>query len=220
MREAPDHTVLIASLALIAAIIAALIAAISADIRQRRQLKHDRHMQDLAELRSVLDDATVALQEAIHTLQNVFARFGAPQDAAASAGSVTPKPGDGAPTEKQAAKAHDAEVAAEAQRIWERMDKEQYNSDMQKCGDSRDDMITVGQRIAIRIGDAQPLSITYEGAVSLVIASIREIGAKKRQEENGAQVSAQGFEELNKKLGAARQLFVEQAVAQVGSQLP
>jgi hypothetical protein len=213
--KAPDHTVLIASLALAAAIVAALIAAVSADMRQRRQLKHDRQMQDLAELRSVLDDATVALQEAIHTLQSVFASFGAPQDAAALAG-----PSDDAPTEKHAAKGYGAEVAAEAQRIWERMDKEQYNREMQKCGNSRDNMITAGQRIAIRIGDAQPLTITYKSAIGLVIASIREIGTKRREVEKGGQVPPRDFEELNGKLYAARQLFVEQAVARVGSQLP
>jgi hypothetical protein len=47
-----DHTVLIACLAVGGAILAALIAAVSADIRQRRQLAHDRQLQDLAELRS------------------------------------------------------------------------------------------------------------------------------------------------------------------------
>jgi hypothetical protein len=54
----------------------------------------------------------------------------------------------------------------------------------------------------------------------LVIASIREIGTKRREVEKGGQVSPRDFEELNGKLYAARQLFVEQAVARVGSQLP
>ena len=207
MKASPDHTVLIASLALIAAIVAALIAAASADIRQRRQLKHDRHMQDLAELRSVLDDATVAFENAIHALHNAFARFGAPSDAAAATGSATPKPSDEAVAEKQAAKAHDDEVQAEAQRIWEGMDREQYNKEMQECGEARDKMIVAGQRIAIRIGDTQELCITYKIAVGLVIDCIRDIGAKRQQALNGVQVSTEDFNELNGKLGAARKLF-------------
>ena len=82
---AADHTVLIAWLAVSGAILAALIAAVSADIRQRRQLRHDRQLQDLAELRSVLDEATVALEEAITALQyavsGLMSRAGPDDDA-------------------------------------------------------------------------------------------------------------------------------------------
>jgi hypothetical protein len=59
LTKAADHTVLIAVLAVSAAVVAAVIAAATATINQRRQLKHDRQMQDLTELRSVLDDAAI-----------------------------------------------------------------------------------------------------------------------------------------------------------------
>jgi ABC-type spermidine/putrescine transport system permease subunit II len=65
LTKAADHTVLIAVLAVSAAVVAAVIAAATATINQRRQLKHDRQMQDLTELRSVLDDAAIALEAAI-----------------------------------------------------------------------------------------------------------------------------------------------------------
>jgi ABC-type spermidine/putrescine transport system permease subunit II len=65
LTKAADHTVLIAVLVVSAAVVAAVIAAATATINQRRQLKHDRQMQDLTELRSVLDDAAIALEAAI-----------------------------------------------------------------------------------------------------------------------------------------------------------
>jgi hypothetical protein len=75
VEAATDHTIFIATLAAVTAIVAAFIAAGSADMRQRRQLKHDRRMTDLAELRSLLDEAIVAFQETIHEAQDVFAQF-------------------------------------------------------------------------------------------------------------------------------------------------
>jgi hypothetical protein len=214
MKEAPDHTVLIASLALIAAIVAALIAAVSADIRQRRQLKHDRHMQDLAELRSVLDDATVAFEEAIYALQYAFAGLGfATAAVPAESDSATDQPSDEATVIAKA-------VNEKAQRIFERRRKKEYNNDMRACAIARDKMIVAGQRIAIRIGNRQALYLTQNIAIGLVIDTIRYIGAMKQREEAGVLVSGQDFEEHNGKLDAARKLFVEQAVACVGSQIP
>jgi hypothetical protein len=198
-----DHTVLIALLAVGGAILAALIAAGSADIRQRRQLRHDRQLQDLAELRSVLDEATVAFEGAIHKLHGAFAEF---ED------SNRPDPvGDNDDTRA---------IQDEAERIFEAWRRDQYNDAMQKCGEARDRMIVAGQRIAIRIGDDPVVNATYRVAISLVIDTIRLVSEQKRQRDVGAQVSSDDFKDRNSELAAVRTLFVAQAVALVGSRLP
>lgn len=203
MRSA-DHTVLIAWLAVGGAILAALIAAGSADIRQRRQLRHDRQLQDLAELRSVLDEAAVAFEGAIHKLHGAFVEFDRPDDA-----------GDDAEADDDASAIHER-----AERILEGLRQDQYNDAMRKCGEARDRMIVAGQRIAIRIGDDQVVNATYGVAISLVVDSIRLIGVQKRQRDAGAQVSSDDFKERNSELGVVRKLFVAQAGALVGSRVP
>jgi hypothetical protein len=200
MGDTADHTVLIALLATGAAILAALIAAVSADMRQRRQLKHSRELQDLTELRSVLDEAAVAFDEAFHHLTWAIVGFDR--------------------IEGVDAEAKDDEVEKEANRIYERMRQEQYNKDMQKCSDARDRMILAGRRIAIRLGGDEPLLGTYQGAIDLVIDCIRDIHAKKREQDAGARVSSQNFGDWVEKFRGPRKLFVTQAVARVGSHLP
>jgi hypothetical protein len=156
MEAATDHTIFIATLAAVTAIVAAFIAAGSADMRQRRQLKHDRRMTDLAELRSLLDEAILAFQETIHQAQDVFAQF-------------TSIPGV---TEEE-----DEETKATRERI----DQEGFSKHIASLGDDRDRMLVAGARIAIRLGDDSPLYQTYQSAVTLVIKVIREAYAEARR---------------------------------------
>jgi hypothetical protein len=210
MRGA-DHTVLIAWLAVGGAILAALIAAVSADIRQRRQLRHDRQLQDLTELRSVLDKATVAFEETITALQFAFSGLIAGAAADDDAGEV----------DADAGKADDfAKAAQEAQRILEGGLRQQYNDDMKKCAETRDRMIVAGQRMAIRIGDDQPVNATYQVAIRMVIDTIRHIGVQKDKRNAGTRLSSEDFKERNIQLGRVRTVFVIDAVALVGSRLP
>lgn len=191
---AADHTVFIAWLAFSAAVLAALIAAFLADWRQRRQLKHDRQLKDLAELRSVLDEATTAMEGAVTQLQDVFASFGLHQL-----------------------------WASEDEDVKKILDKEratQYNADMSRCADDRDGMILAAQRIAIRLGNDAPLYRAYQSAVAVVIEIIRQIGKWKRAEGTGEEVPTKEIEERNSELSGVRSNFVALAVARVGSQLP
>jgi hypothetical protein len=52
-----------------AAVIAASLAALTANLRMNRQLRHDRKMRELAELRSMLDAAVVAANEALQAIK-------------------------------------------------------------------------------------------------------------------------------------------------------
>jgi hypothetical protein len=163
------------------------------ETRLDKQLKNDRELQHLAELRSVLDEATVALEETIHELQNLFASFH----------GETPKAG-----------------GEEAQGILDRLLEEQHKKDMQKSADARDRMMLAGQRLAIRIGDGDALSSTYKDAIKLAVASIRDVYAENRQQEAGVPVYTSEFEKRHDELAGVRRTFVEQAVARVGSQVP
>jgi hypothetical protein len=193
MDAAPDHTVLIAVLAVGGALIGALIAAISADIRLRHQLKHDRALNDLAELRSVLDEATVALDEGVRQTQFVFAGL-----------------------EKMPRKKESPDV----EELIASLEKDSFRERMAKLADARDRMIVDSQRMAIRIGNKhQALCETYHDAISMVIESIREVYAEERRQEAG-EPSEFVPDELHRKLIAARNTFSAQAVALVGSQLP
>lgn len=195
MDGTADHTVLIGVLAAGTAILAAMIAATSADIRQRRQLKEDRQLQDLTELRSVLDDAAVALEQTIHHLQWVFVGFDR--------------------TAEQL-----AEGDEEVKKILERGFQEEFNKNMQACADGRDSMMIASRRLAIRVGEEQALHAAYQNAVNLVIDCIHDIHAGKREQDAGGQVSSEAFEGRNLELAGLRRLFVTQAVAHVGSRLP
>jgi hypothetical protein len=192
MDASPDHTVLIAVLAVGGALIGALIAAVSADTRQRRQLKHDRALEDLAELRSVLDEASVALDEGLSQTQNVFAGL-----------EKMPRDKEAQDVEKRVA----------------RLEKEGFRERMGKLAADRDRMIVLQQRMAIRIGSDQALCETYQDAISLVIESIREMYAEDRRQEAG-EPSEFVPNKLNSELIAARNTFAAQAVALVGSRLP
>jgi len=194
MDTAADHTVLIAFLATGAAVLAAVIAAVSADTRQRRQLRHDRRLHDLTELRSVLDEATVALQAAIHELQWAWTGFGSQEM-----------------REKQPRR-----VRAKLEQLRD----EDYRTELRKCSEARDRMIFAGQRIAIRLGHDAALNSTYGSAIDVVIKAIRKIAEAKRIEGAGTQASPEDFQDLQGELIRLRQLFVMQAVARVGSQLP
>lgn len=193
MDTAPDHTVLIAVLAVGGALLGALIAAVSADIRQRHQLKHDRALHDLAELRSVLDEATVALDEGVRQTQFVFASL-----------------------EKMPRKKESPDVE---ERI-ARLEKDSFLERMGKLAVARDRMIVDSQRMAIRIGNNRPaLCETYQDAISLVIESIREVYAEERRQEAGEPPEFVP-DKLHRGLIAARNTFATQAAALVGSQLP
>lgn len=158
MDAAPDHTVFIAVLAVGGALIGALIAAVSADIRQRRQLKHDRALKDLAELRSVLDEASVALDEGLSQTQFVFAGL------------------EKMPRDK---------AALDVEERVARLEKESFRERMGKLAACRDRMIVDSQRLAIRIGSDHALCDTYEDAIKMVIESIREVYAEDKRQEAG-----------------------------------
>jgi hypothetical protein len=192
MDGAPDHTVLITVLAVGGALIGALIAAVSADIRQRRQLKHDRALKDLAELRSVLDEAGVALDEGLSQTQFVFA-------------GLEKMPRDKAAPDVEERVAH--------------LEKESFRERMGKLATCRDRMIVDSQRLAIRIGSDHALCDTYEDAIRMVIESIREVYAEDKRQEAG-DPSEFVYDKLHSELIAARDTFAARAVALVGSRLP
>jgi hypothetical protein len=193
MQGGTDHTIFVGLLAAGTAIIAALIAAVSADMRQRRQLKHDRRLKDLTELRSVLDEATVAFEETINQVLWLFA------------GSST-----------WVVEEKNEEVKA----VLERMYRGGFNKDMKRLSDDRDRMILAGRRIAIRIGDDETLYKTYQSAIILVIEVIREVHAEHRRQQAGTSDSEFAPGELSNGLAALRKALVNEAVALVGSRLP
>jgi hypothetical protein len=162
-------------------------------MRQRRELRHHRRLQDLAELRSVLDEAAVALEVAIHHLQWAWVAFGS----------------------DYVRREEDEDVK---RRLVEMRDAT-YRMDMKACADARDTMMRTGRRLAIRLGPGEPLYLTYADAIGLVIEGIRDIGKARAVEDAGEVVSEDGFKELSNRLGAVRRLFVTQAVARVGSDL-
>jgi hypothetical protein len=160
--------------------------------RLQLQLDHDRELRDLSELRSVLDEATVALEETIHQLHAAFTTFDAT---------------DG-----------DADPAVQA--IVEEKRQQQYAEYMHQCSAARDRMIIAGQRIAIRMGVDEALDAAYHQAISLVIDTIRQIYAAKKRKDAGERVSSADFKARNSELGVVRNLVVERAVARVRSRLP
>lgn len=207
-----DHTVLIAFLAVGGAILAAIIAAVSADTRQRRQLSHDRQLQDLAELRSVMDEATVAFVEAIHALHEAFSGVINLPDA-------DERRADEEESEEKADE-FDKAVNTRAQAILKGWSHQVYNDDMTKCAETRDRMIVIGQRMAIRLGDDRAINATYQTAIRLVIDTPRHIGVQRHRRKAGAQLTSKDFAERNDQLRAARTDFLAQAVEFVGSRLP
>jgi hypothetical protein len=160
--------------------------------RLQLQLDHDRELHDLSELRLVLDEAAIALEETIHQLHGAFTTFDA-----------TDTDGDSA-----------------VRAILEEKLQQQYTEHMHQCGAARDRMIIAGQRIAIRMGIDQALDAAYHQAITLVIDTIRQIYAAKKRKDAGEQVSSADFEARNSELGVVRSLFVERAVARVRSRLP
>jgi hypothetical protein len=194
MDGAADHTILIGALAAGTAIVAALIAAISADMRQRRQLKHDRQLKDLAEIRSVVDEAIIAFEKA--TNQVAWAIISLDVRAANS----------------------DDEVNARVQHRRER----EFTEAMTTLAERRDEMIVAGRRLVIRIGRDEPLYRTYASAVSSVIDSIRLIYAEDQRLTGTGTASDPEFDtdELIDNLADLRTTLVTETVALVGSRLP
>ena len=195
MDGAADHTILIGALAAGTAIVAALIAAISADMRQRRQLKHDRQLKDLAEIRSVVDEAIIAFEKATNQVAWAIISLDIP-----------------------AADSEDDEVNARVQRIHKRG----FTEAMETLAERRDEMMVAGRRLVIRIGRDEPLYRTYESAVSSVIDSIRLIYAEDRRLTDTGTASDPEFDtdELIDSLADLRTTLVTEAVALVGSRLP
>lgn len=204
MRAGTDHTVFVAVLAALTALAGASVAAISAgmrqrsqlrheEMRQRNQLEHDRDLKDLAELRSVLDDAAVAFKETIHQCHSLLSQL--------SAWVVDDQ---------------DADVHATLERIY----REGFRKELDRVAAGRDRMIVAGQRIAIRLGPDEPLYRTYQAAVALVIDVLREVVAEDRR-RGQAIASASTFapEELNSRLGELERSYVDEALALVGSHL-
>jgi hypothetical protein len=192
MRTA-DHTVLIASLAVGAAIVAAMIASATAIVVQRRQLKHNRELQDLAELRSVLDEAVLAFEDAIYALTWEIVRFDGTTD--------------------------ETETDEETKRILKR---ERMDADRKAMDDSsaaRDGMMRAGRRIAIRIPANQPLRGAYAIAIDIVIGTKAEVHAKQREMDAGESVSSNDFRDRAEELAIARNTVVKHAQELVGSKI-
>ena len=209
MRAGTDHTVFVALLAAATALAGAAIAAITAGRRQRSQLQHDRDLKDLAELREVLDEATVALKEAINTCQDVFALLDAWAEALADAlaDAQRPAPWGVEPLEVEQ---HPDELV-----------QEDFGEEMQRLRVARDRMIVAGQRIAIRRGDDQRIYTTYQRAVTAVIDAIRQAHAEQRRLRwSHAEASTFDPMTLNSRLGEIERTFVRDALALVGSHLP
>jgi hypothetical protein len=188
MRTA-DHTVLIAFLATGAALLAAVIAAGTADIRQRRQLQHDRQLHDLAELRSVLDAATVALADAITAQLLTFSGVGI------------------------------ADIDPEFRELLGVGPLGQRLADDRQSAEARDKMILIGQRLAIRLGHDDPVVGAYDQAIRVVIQSITQTAEKRRAHKAGGQVSTKDFNESVRNLRQAQTEFVTLAVQRAGSRL-
>jgi hypothetical protein len=195
MDGAADHTILIGALAAGTAIVAALIAAVSADMRQRRQLKHDRQLKDLAEIRSVVDEAIIAFEKTTNQVAWAVISLDAP----------------GADSE-------DDEVNARVQDIH----KSEFTEAMKTLAEHRDEMIVAGRRLVIRIGRDEPLYRTYASAISSVIDSIRLIYDEDRRLTGTGTASDPEFDtdELIDSLANHRTTLVTEAVALVGSRLP
>jgi hypothetical protein len=195
MDSAPDHTVLIAILAVGGALIGALIAAGSADIRQRRQLNHDRGLKDLTELRSVLDEALIAFEEAINQVAWVIITLREPP-----VGSGDDK----------------------ADSTVERMYREGFTESMKILAEDRDRVMVAGRRLAIRIGKSETFYETYASAIGEVIDSIglmHDVNRRQRSAEAASDFEARS-DELLKRLAKHRNTLVAEAATLVGSRLP
>lgn len=88
MQQAIDHTP--AWLAFTGALAVAILAAATAQWRQRVEIRHDRHMHDLGELRTLLDECaqvSAASSESLLQFSNLLAhsRLGEPADDSADA---------------------------------------------------------------------------------------------------------------------------------------
>jgi hypothetical protein len=188
-----DHTVLIALVAAGTAILAAVIASATAIVLQRRQLEHARELQDLAELRAVLDEAVIALEVAINALTWVFVGV----DHIASETTT------------------DEEVKS----ILERGETVANREAMYDCAAARDRMMRAERRIAIRIAADQPLRAAYKIAIEIVIGSIRDIYARKGEQDAGEPVSSRDFADRAKELATARNTVIRDAVELAGSKV-
>jgi hypothetical protein len=183
-------------LAATTALTGAVIAAFTAGRRQKRELKHDRDLKDLTELRDVLDEAAISLKETIHQCHQLMGHLSAWE-------------------------LRDDQNDPDAKADYERLYREGFAVERARTGDARDRMIVAGQRIAIRLGRDKPIYDAYQIAIRLVIEVIRQVVVEdRRQHEANAPASTFAAAELNAQLGQLERGFVDQAVALVASHIP